>query len=77
MNPSIDKAEHVLAIDDRSNVPDLDTVVDTHDFYRLRKAEALAELDRLRGVMRGWERRAKTLGLPAEDRLALRGGLQV
>ncbi len=77
INPSVDKAEHVLAIDDQSTLPDLDTVVSTHDFYRLRKADALAERDRLHGVLRGWERRAKTLGLSAEDRLALRSGLWV
>jgi serine/threonine-protein kinase HipA len=71
MNPSIKKDEHVLALDDHSTVPDLDTVVATAEFYRVSADEAKADLARLREVLGTWEARARQLGLSAEDRLEL------
>ncbi len=40
VNPNIDKAEHVLNIDDVDNRPDLRTVLDTAAFYGLRDEHA-------------------------------------
>lgn len=71
MNPSLKKDEHVLALDDSSTVPDLDTVVATAEFYRVSVEEAKSDLARLRKVLGSWEERAKRLGLSAEDRLEL------
>jgi serine/threonine-protein kinase HipA len=71
MNPSVKKDEHVLALDDSSTVPDLDTVVATAEFYRVSVEEAQSDLARLRKVLGTWEERAKRLGLSAEDRLEL------
>ena len=73
MNPSTKKDEHVLALDDSSTEPDFETVLATAELYRLSKADAQAELARLRAVIGTWEQRAKTLGLSAEDRLELEG----
>ena len=45
VNPNIDKADHVLNIDDVDNRPNLDTVLSTAMFYGLppQKAEAITE----------------------------------
>lgn len=71
MNPSTKKEEHILAIDDSSRRPDLDTVMQTAEFYRVRTGDAALDLERLRKVLATWEAKAKQLGLSAEDRLEL------
>lgn len=76
MNPSVKKDAHVLALDDSSTVPDLDTVMGTAEFYRVRDEEAQADLARLRKVLSTWEHKAKQLGLSAEDRLELQDCFQ-
>lgn len=52
-------------------------VLATAELYQLRKADAQAELARLRKVIGSWEQRAKTLGMSAEDRLELEDRLMV
>ena len=76
MNPSTKKEEHALAIDDGSSLPDLDTVLQTADFYRVSTIDARADLERLRKVLARWEHQAKVLGLSAEDRLELQACIQ-
>lgn len=71
MNPSTKKDAHVLALDDSSAEPDLDTVLATAEFYRVSAQDAQADLVRLRQVLGTWEQKAKQLGLSAEDRLEL------
>ncbi len=77
MNPSTKKDTHVLALDDHSTEPDLDTVMSTAEFYRVSAQDARADLARLRQVLGSWESKAKQLGLSAEDRLELEGCFQV
>ncbi len=76
MNPSIKKDEHVLALDDTSTVPDMDTVMATAEFYRVSAEDARADLERLQTVLTTWENKAKMLGISAEDRLELEGCFQ-
>jgi len=76
MNPSTKKEEHILALDDGSSIPDLDTVMRTAEFYRVSAAEAKADLERLHEILSTWENKAKMLGLSAEDRLELQGCIQ-
>lgn len=71
MNPSTKKDAHVLALDDSSTDPDLDTVMATAELYRVSTRDAQADLTRLRQVLGNWEQKAKQLGLSAEDRLEL------
>lgn len=71
MNPSIKKDEHVLAIDDRSPLPDMDTVLGTAEFYQVTPQDAKADLAKLKGILANWETRAKALGLSAEERAEL------
>jgi serine/threonine-protein kinase HipA len=77
MNPSTKKSEPVLAIDDSSPLPDLNTVMSTAPMYRLTPSQAQATLARLRQVLGAWEVKAKLLGLSAEDRLELKDCFQV
>lgn len=77
MNPSTKKDAHMLALDDHSTEPDLDTVMSTAAFYRVSAQDARADLARLRQVLGSWESKAKQLGLSAEDRLEIEGCFQV
>ena len=71
MNPSTKKDEHVLRLNDSSAVPDLATVMQTAQFYRVSAADAKADLERLQKVLSTWKAEGKALGLSAEDRLEL------
>jgi len=77
MNPSTKKDGHVLALDDSSTEPDLTTVMATAEFYRIRPAQAQEDLERLQNTLRGWERKARQLGLSAEDLLELEDRIQI
>ncbi|HRH18224.1 MAG TPA: HipA domain-containing protein [Aquabacterium sp.] len=72
MNPSTKKDDHVLSIDGSSPLPDMDTAMAMAPFYRVSKADAAADLARLREVIATWEHKAKRLGLSEEDRQELR-----
>jgi len=76
MNPSTKKDSHVLALDDSSVEPDINTVLATAEYYRVSDADAEAELKRLHAVLSGWENKAKALGLSAEDRAELESCFQ-
>jgi len=71
LNPSTKKDGHVLALDDASAEPDLNTVLDTAEFYRVSPDQAREDLAKLRQVLSTWQDRAKALGLSAEDRAEL------
>lgn len=76
MNPSTKKDTHVLALDDASTEPDLDTVMSTAEFYQVTPAQAQEDLKRLRQVLATWHEKAKKLGLSAEDRAVLEDCIQ-
>lgn len=62
VNPSIDKATHVLNIDDVDNRPSLGTVFATAAFYRLTAQRASEVIDEVVSVVSDWKsvaRRAK------------------
>lgn len=67
LNPVIDKAEHVLAIDDSSHLPDLSTALSTHRFYRLTRAEADSIVREAVAVVSGWKALAAREGISAGD----------
>lgn len=76
LNPSTKKDVHVLALDEASTEPDLDTVMSTADLYRVTPQQAKEDLDRLRTVLSTWQNKAKQLGLSAEDCAELEGCFQ-
>jgi serine/threonine-protein kinase HipA len=72
INPSIDKAEHVLNIDDADNRPSLATALATAPFYRLSLARAREIVDTVADVVSGWEATARRAGIARADILRCR-----
>lgn len=55
VNPNIDKAGHVLDIDDSDNRPSLDTVLSTAAFYGLADDRARQVLEEVATAVDGWQ----------------------
>ena len=67
VNPNIDKAEHVLNIDDSDNRPSLKTVLATAAFYGLAPKRAEQVLEEVAGAVDGWQDAARTAGIARGD----------
>jgi serine/threonine-protein kinase HipA len=67
VNPSIDKATHVLNIDDVDNRPSLGTVLATAAFYRLAPKRAKEIIDEVVAVVRDWQAVARRAGISSAD----------
>ena len=67
VNPSIDKATHVLNIDDVDNRPSLETVLATAAFYRLTQGQASAIVDEIVAVVATWQSVARRAKIAAAD----------
>lgn len=67
INPSIDKADHVLNLDDVDNRPSLATVQATADFYRVAPSRAKALVDEVATVVDTWRTVASQAGLSRAD----------
>ncbi|HEU4773600.1 MAG TPA: HipA domain-containing protein [Lysobacter sp.] len=73
VNPNPDKHDHVLAIDEFDTSPDTALLLSTADYYRLGKRVADEIAEQIRAVVRGWEKRAETLGLRGHEVDVMRG----
>jgi serine/threonine-protein kinase HipA len=67
VNPSIDKATHVLNIDDVDNRPSLETARATAAFYRLTSKRADNVIDEIVSVVSEWSSVARRAKIPAAD----------
>ena len=67
VNPNIDKAEHVLNIDDSDNRPSLQTVVATSEFYGLSDASAKQIIEEVASAVDGWQDVARKTGIARGD----------
>ena len=67
MNPSFKKDEHVLSLDMYQRRPDLETVLATAEYYRLRSDHAQEIVEEVCRVVGGWKNRAQKLGLSAQE----------
>lgn len=67
MNPSVDKAEHVLNIDQADNRPDLELVIGTAGWYRLANSEAVRIVDEVVAVTERWRAAAAQAGIARAD----------
>ena len=67
VNPSIDKANHVLNIDDVDNRPSLETVFATAAFYRLTPKRAKEIIDGVVNVVGDWRAVARRAKIAAAD----------
>jgi len=73
VNPNIDKAEHVLNIDDADNRPSLDTVLSTAAFYGLTPERGKQIVEEVASAIDGWEDAARQAGIARGD-VALTAG---
>jgi serine/threonine-protein kinase HipA len=67
VNPNIDKAEHVLNIDDSDNRPSLDTVLATAAFYGLSPERAARIVEAVASAVDGWRDAARGAGIARAD----------
>lgn len=67
VNPNVDKADHVLNIDDTDNRPDVQTVLATAPFYGLTSAQARKVLDEVVGTVATWQDAARRIGIARAD----------
>jgi len=73
VNPNIDKAEHVLNIDDSDNRPSLDTVTSTAEFYGLTRARGKEVVEEVAAAVDGWQDAARRERIAAADVELARG----
>ena len=67
VNPNIDKAEHVLNIDDLDNRPSLETVLSTAAFYGLNDEQAREIMNEVVEVVDGWKVAARRVNISSVD----------
>jgi serine/threonine-protein kinase HipA len=77
INPDPDRAEHVLALDDRDPRPNVATVLATAELYRLAPARARTFADDIQRVASGWRPLARRLRIPAADIATMAGAFAV
>lgn len=73
VNPHPDRHDHVLAIDESDTSPDTALLLSTSSYYRLSRPASRAIAERVCAVVRGWEKRARTLGLRSAEIDVMRG----
>lgn len=73
VNPNIDKAEHVLNIDDIDNRPSLETVLGSAAFYGLGEDDARRVVEEVATAVDGWQDAARMAGIAGAD-VALTAG---
>lgn len=67
LNPSPEKSEHALAIDETDPRPSLDTLRSTARFYRLSSARAAQIEHEVSAAVETWRELAHGLGLPSSE----------
>lgn len=67
VNPSIDKAEHVLNIDDVDNRPSLETVLGTAAFYGLNNERARHIVNEVAAAVDDWHNAARRMRIAGAD----------
>jgi len=67
VNPNIDKAEHVLNIDDVDSHPSLETVLATAQFYGLSADRAKLVVEEVASAVDGWRDASRRAGIAAAD----------
>jgi len=67
MNPSFKNDEHVLSLDLYHRAPDLDVVLSTAEYYRLKNDRARKIIGSICKVVGEWKTRARGLGLTRQE----------
>jgi len=67
VNPSIDKEELALNIDDNSGALDFDLAMNVAEYFRLNPKEARSILSRLLNTVSNWKKTAKQIGISRSE----------
>lgn len=67
MNPNPGKQAHALTWDGRIDIPDLDALGATHEYYRLSVTDATDIISEIINTLRDWQGKARTLGIAARE----------
>ena len=67
VNPASETAQHVLNLDEADNRPDLDTVIDTAEWYQLSKDQGACIASEVLEVTRDWRETASAHGIGRGD----------
>ena len=67
MNPNIEKADHVLNLDESDNRPSLATVVKTAEWYSLSKDQGAKIVNEVTEVTRHWREAAARAKIARAD----------
>ena len=67
LNPIVDKADHMLAIDDSDNRGDLDTALGTTELYGIKKDGAVRIAVEVGEATRHWRKEARKAGISNAD----------
>jgi len=67
VNPNIDKADHVLNIDDSNNQPNLDTVIATGEYYGLTRERSRQIVEEIAVALDDWPDLARQSGISRGD----------
>jgi len=67
INPNIDKASHVLNINDSDNSPDIQVAIETSAFYDLTEKAANTIASQIMTAVDQWQVEAKKLKIPMAD----------
>lgn len=67
VNPSIDKDELSLNIDDKNGSLDFDLAMNVCEYFRLDQKEAASILSRILNAVKTWQKTAKQIGIPHSE----------
>jgi serine/threonine-protein kinase HipA len=67
LNPNIEKADHVLNLDEADNRPNFQSVIDTAEWYGLSKNQGAGIVEQVLGVTRPWREHALERGIARAD----------
>lgn len=67
VNPTPQKHEHALALDESLRTPDLQVLRETAPYYRLSAADAGTIVDEVGAAVAGWREQARRIGLAGDE----------
>ncbi|MGQ5525019.1 type II toxin-antitoxin system HipA family toxin [Chitinimonas sp. PSY-7] len=77
MNPNTAKETHALNLDEKDPTSDLTLALETASYYRIDNHTAESIMVEMAGTLTGWQKKAKSLGLPEIDILRMQSIIQV
>lgn len=67
VNPTPAKGEHALRLNDALGLPEMELVLETRHFYRLKESRAVDIVNEVDGAITGWRSVAESFGITREE----------